>query len=91
MPNRLGYLSLVCGIVSWVLFALRCTSLLGNSFGTVFSFFPPAVLGFALALVAYFKGQNRKLATIGICINGLPFCAVAVFIYLLTRPDAFKQ
>jgi len=91
MQNRLGYLSLVCGFISWALFALRCTSLLGNSFDTVFLFFPPAVLGFALALVTYFKGQNRKLATIGICINALPLCAVAIFIYLLTRPDAFRQ
>jgi hypothetical protein len=89
MLNSLAYLSLYCGIVSWSLLVLNFTPLLGNNLGSVFLFFPPAVLGLVLAIVAYFTRRNRKLAVIGLSINALPFGVLALLIYLLTRPGTF--
>jgi hypothetical protein len=91
MQNRLSYLSLFFGIVSWSLLALNFTPLLGNTYDRVFLFFPPALFGLVLGIIAYFKCQKKKLAIIGILINVLPFGILALFTYLLTRPDAFRQ
>jgi hypothetical protein len=88
MHNRLTHLSLLFGIASWILIALRFTPILGAGLDSVFWFFPLAVLGLTIGVVARIRCQNKKLAKIAIWISALPFAILVLIIVLLMRPDA---
>jgi hypothetical protein len=91
MQHRLGSMSLLFGVASWLLLALDFTPLLGTGFDRVFWFFPPAVLGLVLGVIAYFRCKNKKLAKIAIWISALPFGVLALLIALLMNSSAFRQ
>jgi hypothetical protein len=91
MQHRLTYLSLFFGIASWVLLGLRFTPIFGTGLGTVFLFFPSAVIGLIIGAVARIRCQNKKLANIAIGISALPFAVLVLIIVLSMRPDAWRQ
>jgi hypothetical protein len=91
MQQRLTYLSLSFGVTSWVLLGLRFTPAFGTGLGSVFLFFPLAVVGLVIGIVARIRCQNKKLANIAIGISALPFAVLVLIIVLMMRPDAWRQ
>jgi hypothetical protein len=91
MKNLLTYLSLFFGIGSWALLALRLTPIFGLGLGSVFYFFPSAVLGLIVGIIARIRCEDKKLAKIAIWISALPFAVLMLLIALLMRPNAWQQ
>lgn len=85
------YLSLIFGGVSWTIILLNFTPVLGNSFGRIFCFVPPAILGLAAGFISLFGPANKKMAGVAICLNSLAIVVLLVIMVLLINGGGFRE
>lgn len=80
-------ISLWSGAVAWTLMILRFTPLLGSGFESILYWFPPAMFGLVIGIIALCKGRPKWKAIAAICVNGVPIGFLIFLIYLLATAN----